>query len=93
MMEIEHRESGRGGKFTLKDGGCRIGELTYVRVDDRHVIDHTWVDPERRGAGAAGRLMDAVVAMARAEGWKLGATCSYAQWSFDAHPDWIDVMG
>lgn len=92
-MQVDHEPNDRGGTFTLTEDGRRLGELTYRVRGDVRVIDHTWVDPAARGKGAAGRLMEAAVEVARAEGWKLDATCSYAVWSLDEHPEWSDVRG
>ena len=42
------------------------------------VIDHTFVHESLRGQGVAGKLMEEAVAAIEAQGWKVGASCSYA---------------
>lgn len=90
-MQVHHHPQDQGGALVLMDGERRVGELTYYVRDGLRVIDHTWVDPSLRGKGVAGSLMEAVVSLARTQGWKLSATCSYAVWSFDKHPEFGDV--
>ena len=90
-MQITHIPATAGGTFEAIDDGRRVAELTYRQHGAVHVIDHTWVDPSQRGKGVAGLLMEAVVSAARANGWKIDATCSYAVWSIGKHPEWQDV--
>lgn len=88
---IEHvEESG----FFLHDAvGKRIAELTYRRVGPKAVLaDHTWVDPSLRGRGVARRLLDALVAWARASGTRIVPVCSYVVAEAQRDPSLHDVM-
>ena len=71
--DIRHHEGG----FFIEHGGRRVAELTYHRSGADVVVTHTWVDPGRRGQGEAKRLVDAVVAFARAEKTRIVPLCSY----------------
>ena len=71
--EIRHVEGG----FQIEHEGRRVAELTYHRSGPDIVVTHTWVDPGRRGRGDAKRLVDALVAYARAEKAKIVPLCSY----------------
>ena len=71
--EIRHVEGG----FRIEHEGRRVAELTYHRSGPDIVVTHTWVDPGRRGQGDAKRLVDAVVAYARAENARIVPLCSY----------------
>lgn len=93
-LDIRHEEAGDRGAFFIEENGERVAEQTYQRVDARHVvIDHTVVNPKVRLRGVARRIMDRLIAWARAEGIRVSATCSYAQAQFDKDPSIRDVLG
>lgn len=57
-----------------------LAEITFTRRGNKRlVIDHTLTDPSLRGQGVARELVNAVVAYARENGFKLLATCPYAR--------------
>jgi len=43
------------------------------------------------GRGVAARLVEALVADARAEDFKVHPLCSYVVAAFQRHPDWDDI--
>jgi predicted GNAT family acetyltransferase len=74
------------GQFTDNAAQGRF-ELTrdgYTAYADYHLngevlnIDYVFAPPELRGTGAAGNLMKAITAHARATGLKLHPICGYA---------------
>ncbi|MBY0362631.1 MAG: N-acetyltransferase [Phreatobacter sp.] len=71
------RDDTAAGRFELDVDG-RQAFAAYRRDGDRLVIDHVEVEPALRGTGAAGRLMEQVVAAARAENLTIVPRCSYA---------------
>ncbi|MEI9886854.1 MAG: GNAT family N-acetyltransferase [Rhizomicrobium sp.] len=78
-------------RFELEENG----EIAFAnrRRDGAHVvIPHVEAAPALRGTGAAGRLMQGIVAMARAEGFKITPTCSYAAAWFKRHREAADVL-
>lgn len=90
---IAHEESSRGGAFVYTQNGRRVGELTYQRVSDRLVIlDHTFVEESLRGQGLARKLLDAIVAWARATQTKIRPACSYAVVVFARDKSIADVL-
>jgi predicted GNAT family acetyltransferase len=92
-LEIRHEEAGKRGAFFIERDGQRIARQTYVRTAEHHVlIDHTEVDPSLKGQGVARRLLDALVAWARATGTRVAATCSYARAQFEKDPSIRDVF-
>jgi hypothetical protein len=87
---IEHVE--REG-FFIDQNGERIAELTYEPTGDGSVVaDHTWVSDGLRGQGIARRLLDALVAWARASNTKVTARCSYIVRELDRDPSLADVI-
>lgn len=72
-------------------GGKRDAKLTWVARGETRIANHTWVPPEARGKGIAAALVDALVADAREQGFKIEPQCSYVEATFRRHPDWADV--
>ncbi|BAI75855.1 hypothetical protein AZL_d00290 (plasmid) [Azospirillum sp. B510] len=64
-------------RFELKVGGQTVF-ADYRRDGRTLVISHVEAPPALRGTGAAGRLMEGVVALARAEGLRIVPLCGYA---------------
>lgn len=87
---IEHVE--REG-FFIHENGERIAELTYEPTGDGVVVvDHTWVSDVLRGQGIARKLLDALVAWARASNTKVTTRCSYIVRELDRDPSIADVI-
>ncbi|HWD29106.1 MAG TPA: GNAT family N-acetyltransferase [Rhizomicrobium sp.] len=78
-------------RFELKEDGL-TAFATYHRNHLHVVIPHVEAPPALRGKGTAGRLMEGIVARARAEGFKITPTCSYAFAWFRRHKDAQDVL-
>ena len=82
-----------GGEFVLELDGRRVGELAYTIDGRRLAIRHTGVDPSLRGHGEARELLDAAIAFARAQGYKVVPRCSYASMVFARSPaEFADVL-
>ncbi len=65
------------GRFETTEKG-QVVFADYRRAPGRLYIDHVEAPPSLRGAGAAGRLMQAIVAQAAAEQREIVPLCSYA---------------
>jgi len=87
-----HDEEGRGEYHAHVPGSDAIGRLTWVERGGARVADHTLVPPALEGRGVAARLVEAMVADARSEGFKIRPLCSYVVSAFRRHPDWADVQ-
>ena len=74
------------------DGTERNAELTWVARGQARIANHTYVPNEARGKGIAAALVDALIADARAEGFKIVPQCSYVEAAFRRHPEWSDVL-
>ena len=79
------------GRFELVEAG-QTAFADYVRQDGRLVIPHVEAPVALRGTGAAGRLMQGVVAHAHAEGVKIVPICSYAAAWLRRHPEHADLV-
>lgn len=90
---IQHEESESRGRFfaRLHDGEA---ELTYSRAGESQVIaDHTYVPEALRGRGLAQKLVEALVADARARGYRIRALCPYVASLFARKArEWDDVI-
>ncbi|WP_297697245.1 GNAT family N-acetyltransferase [Phenylobacterium sp.] len=66
-----------GARYEMDEQGL-TSWADYRRQAGRLIIDHVESPPALRGTGAAGRLMAALGAEARARGLKITPICSYA---------------
>lgn len=94
--EITRHDEGARGEYRARVPGSEaIGRLTYQRrssgAGDTLIADHTLVPPEIGGRGVAAKLVEALVADARAEGTKIVPQCSYVEVAFRRHPEWADL--
>ena len=91
-LTITRHETGNRGEYHAHvPGSEHIGRLTWVESGNARVADHTLVPPEIGNRGVAARLVERMVADARAEGFKIRPLCSYVVAAFRRHPDWADV--
>ena len=84
MSTIEHRPDQHRFEATLEAGR---GEVAYRLDGDVMTILHTEVDPALEGQGVAGRLVQAALDHARANGLKVEPVCSYAGKYMQRHPE------
>lgn len=73
-------------------GGGRDAELTWVARGGARIANHTYVPPALRGRGIAAALVEALVADAREQGFKVVPQCSYVAAAFRRHPEWHDLL-
>ena len=71
------RDDVAAGRFEIEEAG-QIVFANYRRDGDHLIIDHVEAPPPLRGTGAAGRLMEAIVAKAFAENRSIIPLCAYA---------------
>ena len=91
-LTITRHDAGDRGEYRAHvPGSEHIGLLTWVERGGARVADHTLVPPEIGNRGIAARLVERMVADARAEGFKIRPLCSYVVAAFKRHPDWADV--
>lgn len=90
--EVQHEEGAeRGRYFAAVEGASREAELTWVaRGDVRHAT-HTYVPEEARGRGVAEKLVKAMLADARGQGFRIAPDCSYVDAYFRRHPELAEL--
>lgn len=95
-ITITRHDAGPTGEYHAGvAGSSAIGRLTYVRRTsgrgDVLVAEHTLVPPAIGGRGVAGKLVEALMADARAEGFRVDPQCSYVDAAFRKRPEWADL--
>jgi len=78
-------------RFELVEEG-ELAFADYRREPGRLVIPYVEAAPALRGGGAAGRLMEGVLATARAEGLKVVPLCGYAAAYIRRHREHHDLL-
>lgn len=86
-----HGDDRRGEYHAHVAGAKAIGRLTWKERGGVRVADHTLVPKEIGGRGVALKLVEALVADARQQGFRIEPACSYVAAQFDRHPDWADL--
>ena len=93
-VTIARHDLGSHGEYQAHvEGNEHIGRLTWVERRGARVAEHTLVPPEIGGRGIAAKLVEALMADALAEGFKVVPECSYVAAAFDKHPEWADLRG
>lgn len=91
-VTITKHETGSSGEYHAHVADSEhIGRLTWSERGGVRYAEHTLVPPQIGGQGVAARLVEAMVADARENGFKIGPVCSYVDVAFQRHPDWADV--
>ena len=78
-------------RFELLENG-QTAFADYSRRNGALVIPHVESPVALRGHGTAGRLMEGIVAHARAEGLKIVPICSYAAAWLQRRPEHKDLL-
>ena len=85
-------ETSHGAYRVELPGADRPAELTWQAMGPLRIADHTFVPPEMRGQGVAQVLVEALVADAREQDFKIVPQCSYVAALFRRHPEWADLL-
>ena len=92
-VTITHHEESAGGKYVAEVAGeSATGHLEWEpRGEDIRVATHTIVPQAIGGRGIAGLLVEALIADAREQGFRIVPQCSYVARKFERNPDWADL--
>jgi uncharacterized protein len=92
-VSITHEDDGDRGRYVASVAGSEeTGHLDWLaRGGEVRVATHTIVPPAIGGRGVAARLVEAMVADAREQGFRIDPRCSYVEAMFRRHKDWADL--
>ena len=88
QIEVFHNPEIKQFETTI-DG--KLSKLDYIRNGNNFVITHVGVHPDLRGHGVAGKIVEAGIAYARANSFRVVPMCSYAAAYFRRHPEYAEL--
>ena len=89
QVDIERLDRATHGEYVATlPGRPGTAKLTWTQRGDVRHAEHTFVPPDLRGGGVAGKLVDALIADARSQGFKVSPDCSYVEAAFRRNPEW-----
>jgi predicted GNAT family acetyltransferase len=90
-MQLRHEPAAQ--RFVAERDGRECGVLEYRAAGER-VLDyyHTYVPPEFRGQGIAGRLVEFALDEARRRGCTVRPSCPFVARFIAARPDYQDLL-
>ena len=92
QVTITHEDDASAGEYQAHVAGSEhIGRLTWLTRGDVRIATHTLVPPEIGDRGVAAKLVEAMIADARSEGFRIDPQCSYVEVAFRRHPEWADL--
>lgn len=92
LQIVRTDETTHGAYRVEMEDADRPATLTWRALGPLRIADHTFVPPAMRGRGVAQQLVEALVADARAQGFKIVPQCSYVDAQFRRHPEWSDLL-
>jgi predicted GNAT family acetyltransferase len=88
-VTITRHDRGSSGEYHAQVAGSeRVGRLTWEKRGNVRVATHTLVPSEIGGRGVAAQLVEALIADAGEQGFKIDPQCSYVDVAFRRHPGW-----
>ena len=91
-VTITSHDHGTHGEYHAAVAGSSVfGRLTWTQTGDVRAAEHTLVPPEIGGRGVAGKLVEALIADARTQAFRIDPQCSYVAAQFKRHPEWADL--
>ena len=91
-IKISKEEGETRGRYITIVGGLEA-ELTFSKMGDTGVIaDHTGVPEALEGRGVGKALVEALIADARDNNFKVMPLCPFVRGQYKRHPEWEDVI-
>jgi len=107
-VTITHHVQGQGGVYVAhlegeqaqgklewepRTGRAKRAESAQETAEaDVRIATHTIVPKAIGGRGVAAKLVNRLIADARAHGFRIVPQCSYVAARFDEHPEWADLI-
>lgn len=92
LSEVRKELDGKKGRFVIEVDGLEAETTFSVMSAASIIVDHTGVPDALRGTGVGHTLVAALVADARAEGYKIVPLCPFVNRERAKHPEWADVF-
>jgi predicted GNAT family acetyltransferase len=90
-MTVAIKDNAAQSRYEFEVDG-QIVFATYRRDGSTLAIRHVEAPPALRGSGAASKLMQGIVDLARVEGFKIRPLCSYAAAWMRRHGEHRDLL-
>jgi predicted GNAT family acetyltransferase len=91
-VTITRKDEGDHGEYRAHvPGSPHVARLEWKEQDGAKAAVHTFTPAPLRGLGIASMLVDALVADARAQGFRIVPACPYVAEKFNEHPEWADL--
>lgn len=92
-VTITHEDRGDSGRYVAEVAGAQdTGHLDWVASGrDVRLATHTLVPPSIGGRGVAAKLVEAMVADAREQGFRIDPRCSSVEVMFRRHKEWAEL--
>jgi len=90
MNEVQHDTEEH--KFYIEVKGSEAHMSYYYKDPSRVVYSHTYVPPELRGGGLAGKVVRTALEWARTQNLEVLPTCSYVVKFVQKHPEFQDIV-
>ncbi len=87
-LEITRNEAENTFETWIDGHLCK---LDYMRDGNNFIIEHVGVDPEFRGQGIAGKLMEVALEYARQNSLRVIPMCSYAAYYIRKNPQYLEL--
>jgi predicted GNAT family acetyltransferase len=93
-LDIRLQQDGPRGKYSVAMPDGSESRLTFTRVAPDHIIaDSTFVPVPYRNQNIAERMVERLIADARANNDKITPTCWFVADEFKRHsPEWDDLL-
>ena len=91
MSTLKIHHDATAGRFTAEVDG-RVCEADYQLHNGVMHLVHTAVPRTLQGRGIAAALVDAALAEARTQGWRVRPVCSYVRSYLRRHPEAHDLL-
>lgn len=91
-MAIEVRDNPEQTRYEIRVDGELAGFAQYERTDGRLIVIHTEIDERHQGRGLAGKLVAAVLDVAREAQLQVRPDCPYVRTYLGKHPEQLDLV-
>ena len=88
QIDVTHNPEKNRFETTI-DG--KLSKLDYLQNGSNFVITHVGVHPDLRGQGVAGKIVEAGIAYARENSFRVVPMCSYAAAYIRRHPEHAEL--